>query len=140
MGLFTHHESASESAAFMGLILDGEALQTPNGSMPLGEITRAEFVRSVVPDGFGPEETSEAAVVGGAVVGAALFGGIGAVAGGLAGSTVKEEGPEHLRTESVQLIFETGSLEYRLDIPRDQEYAAVDFVDSVKHAMKHHRG
>ena len=108
--------------------------------MLIGDIKRAEFVRDVVPDGHGPEETSTAAVVGGAVVGAALFGGVGAVAGGLAGSTVKEEGPENFKTQSVQLVFETDSLDYAVDVPRDQEYAAVDFVDAVKHAVKHHKG
>ena len=140
MGLFSHHDSASESAEFLGLVLDGTALSTPAGPMVLGRITRAEFVRDVVPDGPGPEEASPAAVVGGVVVGAALFGEIGAVVGGLAGSTVKEAGPEHLRTQSVQLVFETDTLNYSIDIPRDQEYAAVDFVDAVKRAMKHHKG
>ena len=92
MGLFEHHESAPESAEFMGLLLDGEALSTPAGVMPLRDITKADFVRDIMPDGHGPEEVSTEAVVGGAVVGAALFGGIGAVAGGLAGSTVQGSG------------------------------------------------
>jgi outer membrane lipoprotein SlyB len=139
VGLFDHHESAPRPAEFMGLVLDAEALQTPAGSMPLGDITRAEFVRQIVPDGNGPEETSTAAVLGGAIVGAALFGGVGAVAGGLVGSTVKEGGPENFKTQSVHLVFETDSLDYAVDVPRDQEYAAVDFVDAVKHAVKHHK-
>ncbi len=83
---------------------------TPVGSMPLGEITRAEFIRKIVHDGYGPEETSAPAVVGGAVVGGVVFGAAGAVVGGLAGSTVKEPGAEQLRTDAVQLIFETGTL------------------------------
>jgi hypothetical protein len=140
MGLFDHHDREPEHAEFMGLVLDGVALSTPVGSMPLGEITRAEFKREVVSDGYGPEETSAAAVAGGAVVGGVLFGAVGAVAGGLAGSTVKEEGSEKLKTQSVQLIFETDSLDYSVDIPHEHEYAAVDFVDAVKRAMKHHRG
>jgi len=140
MGIFNHHDSAPRSAEFLGLVLDGTALSTPAGSMPLGQITRAEFVRDVVPDGPGPEETSAAAVVGGVVVGAALFGEIGAVVGGLAGSRVNEAGPEHLRTQSVQLVFATDALNYSVDIPRDQEYAALDFIDAVKRAMKHHKG
>jgi hypothetical protein len=139
MGLFSHHDSEPDSAEFMGLVLEGETLQTPVGLMPLGEITRAEFKRDVVADGHGPEETSAAAVAGGAVVGGVVFGAAGAVAGAVLGSTVKEEGAENFKTLSVQLIFETADLNYHLDVPRDKEYAAVDFVDAVKHAMKHHR-
>lgn len=137
MGLFDHHKSTSGPVHFMGLVLESDFLETPAGAMPLGDITRAEFVRTVESAGPGPEETSGAAVVGGAVVGGALFGAVGAVAGGLAGSTVKEEGPENLKTQAVQIVFETDAVSYHLDIPRDQEYAAVDFVDAVNHAVKH---
>jgi outer membrane lipoprotein SlyB len=140
MGLFHHHDAAVESAEFMGLILDREALQTPVGLMPLGEITRAEFVRDIVPDGHGPDESSAAAVVGGAVVGGALLGGVGAVAGAVAGSTVKEEGPERHKTLSVQLVFETDTLQHRIDVPRDQEYSAVDFAEAVQNAVKRRAG
>jgi hypothetical protein len=139
MGLFSHHDDAPETAEFMGLVLDADALQTPAGSMPLGEITRAEFYRKIVHDGYGPEETSAPAVVGGAVVGGVVFGAAGAVVGGLAGSTVKEQGAEQLRTDAVQLIFESGTLNYSMDIPRDQEGAAVSFAEAVKHAMKRHK-
>jgi hypothetical protein len=140
MGLFSHHDSEPDSAEFLGLALDGETLQTPAGSMPLGQITRAEFKRDVVADGHEPEETSTAAVAGGAVVGGVAFGAVGAVAGAVLGSTVKEDGAEMFKTVSVQLIFETADLDYHLDVPRDKEYAAVDFVDAVNHAIKHHRG
>jgi len=139
MGLFSHHDDAPETAEFLGLTLDADALRTPVGSMPLGEITRAEFYRNIVHDGYGPEETSTGAVVGGAVVGGALFGAAGAVVGGLAGSTVKEPGAEQLRTNAVQLIFATGTLDYSVDIPREQEGAAVAFADTVKHAVKRHK-
>jgi len=140
MGLFDHHDKKPETGAFMGLVLDEEFLHTPNGDMPIGSITRADFHRTIVSAGAGPEETSVPAVVGGAVVGGAVFGAAGAVVGGLAGSTVKEEGPEQLRTQAVQLIFESDGLEFRMDIPRDQEGAAVEFADTVQRAMKHHKG
>lgn len=139
MSLFSHHDRDPETGEFMGLVLDETALLTPAGTMPLGEITRAEFLRTLVHDGNGPEETSTPAVVGGAVVGGALFGVAGAVVGGYAGSTVKEEGREKLRTDSVQLIFDTDTLHYSLDIPREQEGGAVKFAESVKDAVKHHR-
>jgi hypothetical protein len=137
MSLF-HHDHEVEHAEFEGLVLDADGLLTPSGLMPLAEITRAEFLRTLVSDGYGPEETSDAAVVGGAVVGAAVFGVAGAVVGGLAGSTVKEEGQEKLKTASVQLIFETADLNFTMDISRDQEGAAYKFSESVKKAMKHH--
>jgi hypothetical protein len=139
MGLFSHHDDAPGTAEFLGLVLDADALHTPAGAMPLGEITRAEFYRKIVHDGYGPEETSAPAVVGGAVVGGVVFGAAGAVVGGLAGSTVKEPGEEQLRTDAVQLIFETNALKYSVDIPRDQEGGAIAFAESVKHAVKQHR-
>ena len=140
MGLFGHHEHEPETGEFMGLVLDETGLSTPVGLMTLDEITRAEFLRDIVEAGHGPEQSSAPAVVGGAVVGAALFGAVGAVAGGLAGSTVKEDGPVELRTQSVQLIFETKDLDYRMDIPREEEGAAVTFAETVKRALKHHAG
>ncbi len=138
MGLFSHHDKEPETAEFMGLVLNADALVTPVGDMPLGEIARAEFFRKIVHDGYGPDETSAPAVVGGAVVGGVVFGAAGAVVGGLAGSTVKEQGEEKLRSEAVQLIFETDTLNFTMDIPRDREGGAVAFAESVKHAMKRH--
>lgn len=137
MGLFSHNDHTPEHAEFMGLVLDGDSLQTPAGAMPLAEIKRAEFLRTIEGDGYGPDETSVPAVIGGAVVGGAVFGAAGAVVGGLAGSTVKEQGQEKLKTTAVQLIFATQSIDYSMDIPRDQEGAAYTFSETVKHAMKH---
>ena len=119
MGLFDRDDKEPEPAEYAGLVLDAEGLHTPVGLMPLGDVRRAEFLRNINGDGFGAEETSVPAVAGGAVVGGVLFGGVGAVAGGLLGSTVKEEGPERLRTDSVQLIFETDDLHFATDIPRE---------------------
>lgn len=140
MGWFDHESHESETGEFMGLVLGEEDLETPVGAMPIGEITRAEFVRTIIPGGQGPEETSVPAVVGGALVGGALFGTAGAIVGGVAGSTVKEEGPEELQTKSVQVIFGTSDTEFAMDVPRDKEYGAVEFVDTVKRAIEHHGG
>lgn len=131
-----HHE-------FMGLTLDDEALRTPDGDMPLGEITRAEFVRDAVVDGEKPstQETSPGAVAGGAIVGGALLGGAGAIGGALLGSTVKEEVPggPSIRTISVEVVFETADSEFSMSIPREEEVAAISFVKDVEKAVKHHR-
>lgn len=131
-----------QTKRFMDLLLDDEALHTPEGTMPLSEITRAEFVRDVVSDGPGPstERTSAPAVIGGAVVGGALLGTAGAVVGGLLGSTVKEEeaGAPSFHTASVKIVFETDSLVFSMEIPRDRETEAYHFVRAVQKAAKHH--
>jgi hypothetical protein len=139
MGLFSHHEDEPETGEFMGLVLGTEALQTPSGTMRLADITCAEFLRTIVEDGPGPEQTSTPAVVGGAAVGGALFGAQGAVVGGYAGSTVKEEGEEKLKTLAVQLIFKTDGLSFEMDIPREREDDAVAFAETVKSAVKRHK-
>ena len=136
MGLFSHHEDEPKTGEFMGLVLSPDALQTPGGTMQLADITCAEFSRTIVDDGPGAEQTSAPAVVGGAVVGSALFGVSGAVVGGYVGSTVKEEGEKKLRTLAVQLIFKTDDLSFDMDIPRDREEEAVAFAETVKRAVK----
>lgn len=127
---------------FADLLLDEDALHTPVGSMPLSEITRAEFVRDAVVGGAGPggQETSVEAVAGGAVVGGALFGTAGAVVGGLVGSTVKEEVPgrHHIHTNSVTLVFETPGLAFSMDIAREQEVDADRFARAVRRAVRRH--
>jgi len=128
--------------SFADLLLDDEFLHTPAGPMPLGEITRAEFVRDVVSDGIAPgtQETSVPAVVGGATAGGVLFGAAGAVVGGLLGSTVKEDVPgnPNVRTKSVTIVFETDSITYSMDISRDQEMNAHRFTQTVRKAVKRH--
>ena len=86
-------------------------------------------------------QTSAPAVVGGAIVGGALLGPAGAVAGGLLGSTVKEDvpGTPKWRTQSVKIIFETDSLLYSMDIAREQEMEANHFTQAVRKAAKHHQ-
>ena len=128
---------------FGELALDENGLHTPSGTMLLSEITRAELAREVVSDGQGPstQAPSAPAVVGGAVLGGALLGTAGAVAGGLLGSTVKEDvpGPTKWRTNSVKIVFETENLLYSADIARDQEMNANHFVQAVRKAVKRHR-
>lgn len=53
---------------FMGLVLDDATLRTPDGDIPLGDITRADFVRETAVGDRDPgtEETSMPAVAGGA--------------------------------------------------------------------------
>lgn len=133
----------SEPMRFAELVLDDDALHTPVGTMPLSEITRAEFLREVVSDGPAAStlQTSAPAVVGGAIVGGALLGPAGAVAGGLLGSTVKEDvpGTPKWRTQSVKIVFETDSLLYSMDIAREQEMEANHFARAVRRATKHHQ-
>lgn len=131
------------SEYFADLVLDEDALHTPEGTMPLPEITRAEFVRDAVVSSPGPstQETSVPAVAGGAVVGGALFGTVGAVAGGLLGSTVKEDvpGTPRVHTKSVTIVFETQTRAYSMDIARQQEVDADRFVRAVRKAVKRSR-
>jgi len=128
---------------FADLRLEQDALHTPVGMMPLSEIVRAEFVREVVHDGpaTSTQEASAPAVVGGAAVGAVVFGPVGAVAGGLLGSTAKEDVPGRpaIHTKSVTLIFETSDVSFSMDVPRDQEVKANDFANAVRRAAKHIR-
>ncbi len=132
-----------EHEEFMGLVLDDGVLHTPEGPMDLDDLTRAEFVRDVVSVGHGTstQGPSTSAVVGGAVVGGALFGGAGAVVGGLLGSSVKQDvpGAPEYRTASVKLVFETGSSDFSMDIPRDKEVDARKFAQSVERARKRHK-
>ena len=131
------------SERFANLVLGKDALLTPEGVMPLSEITRAEFARDAVVEGTDPgtQETSAPAVAGGAVVGGALFGTVGAVAGGLLGSTVKEDVPgrHRIHTNSVRIVFETEQLTFSMDIAREDEVDADRFVQAVRKAVKHHR-
>ena len=128
---------------FMDLLLDDDTLRTPEGTMPLSEITRAEFVRDVVSDGPGPstQRTSAPAVIGGAIVGGALLGTAGAIGGGLLGSTVKEDVPDrpHYHTNSVEIVFQTDDLTYSMDISREHEMDANNFVKAVRKAVKRHK-
>jgi len=129
----------SAAKNFMGLVLDDEGLHTPDGTFALRELTRAEFVRDVQRAGSGASttETSGGAVAGGAVLGGVLLGPVGAVGGALLGSSVKrqEAGAPVYATKSVQLVFETATGGFSLDIPRSQESAGYEFSRVVQRAM-----
>jgi hypothetical protein len=122
------------------MTLDETSLHTPVGVMPLAGITRAEFCREV--DRVDPspttQETSAPAVVGGAAVGGALLGGVGAVVGGVLGSSVKDDvpGTPRVHTKSVKLVFETPTLRYSMDVDRDHEMAAHNFAGDVRGAVR----
>ncbi len=129
----------TDSAVFMDLTLDSAGLHTPEGTMALSDLTRAEFLRDLDKEdaqsyGGGP---STGAVVGGAVVGGIVAGVPGAIGGALIGGAVSDEGPHHsYRGSTVQIVFATKSDTYRRDIAREDEHAAYEFVQLVKKAMK----
>lgn len=99
---------------FMDLALDDEGLHTPDGTLKLAWITRAEVVRHRSRGtAEGGSDPSPAGVVGGALLGGAIAGPVGLLAGGLLGSTIKQEGSSSAgipRTTSASLIFESPDL------------------------------
>jgi hypothetical protein len=131
------------TAGFMGLHLDKDVLRTPDGDLPLADVTRAEFVREAVVDGRKPDaqETSAPAVAGGAAAGGVLLGVPGAVVGGLLGSAVKEDvaGGPSIKTLSVHVVFETEDVQYSTAVPREEEVNAIRFVRKVEDAVRRHR-
>lgn len=132
------------SAEFMDLVLDDQDLHTPEGAMAISDLTCADFVRDIVRGDAGPDgrETSPAAALGGAAVGGALFGAVGAVGGAIAGSTYKEDvsGTREVESNTVRLVFETATNSYTMDVPRDAEEDAHDFIDKVNKALEEYRG
>lgn len=118
------------------LRLDGDGLHTPDGVMPIASITRAELVRSFSRTSETTVGSDPAAVAGGAVLGGVVAGPVGMLAGGLLGSTVKEERTEPgvPRTTSVTLVFESPELAYSVTYGRDRLVEAEGFVRAVKDA------
>lgn len=122
---------------FMDLALDEEGLHTPDGVLKLHGITRADIIRNRSRDqGETESETSAPSVLGGALLGGAIAGPLGALGGGLLGSTVKHEsgGDGVPRTVSASLIFESPDLAYSTTVPRDRVEEAEAFVAAVKGA------
>jgi hypothetical protein len=123
---------------FMDLALDDTGLHTPDGTLGLGSITRAEVIRHMSRQGGGARtETSPGGVIGGALIGGALAGPIGLAAGGLLGSTIKRErsGSQGVpRTTSASLIFESDELAYSTVVTRERLEEAEAFVAAVKGA------
>lgn len=125
-------------ASFKDLTLDDEGLSTPGGFMPLGSITKAEFVRNAVHEGGTPAtETNTPGVVGGAVVGGVVAGAAGAVAGGLIGSQITtESGGEasYSRTVSASIAFQAGDVSYATEVGVFDVEDAEAFVCEVRTA------
>ena len=125
-------------AHFKNLALDDEGLHTPDGLMPLGQITAAEFARKTVTEnGAAPTETNTPGIAAGVVVGGVVAGAAGALAGGLIGSTIESEtgGEEpYARTTSATIAFATSDATYSADVPAFDVEAAEAFVDKVRAA------
>ncbi len=127
------------TATFMDLTLDAAGVHTPEGTMPLNDLVKAEFIRDLDKEdaqsyGGGP---STGAVVGGAVVGGVVAGVPGAIGGALLGGALTDEEPHRVnRGSTVQIVFATKSATYRRNVEREDEHAAYEFVQRVKKAMK----
>jgi len=117
---------------FMDLALDEEGLHTPDGVLMLNGITRADIIRNRTRDYSGSGyDTSGAGILGGAIAGP-----LGAIGGGLYGSTAKRESRNGgiMRTTSATLIFESPDLAYSTKVSRDRVEEAQAFVAAVKGA------
>lgn len=124
---------------FLDMALDDEGLHTPDGTLHLSSITKAEAVRNFSHSGGGTESgTSAAGVAGGALVGGLLAGPVGMLGGGLLGSTIRRD--HHVegvpRSTSATLIFESPELAYTVTVSRDRLVDAEGFVDAVKQAVR----
>ena len=122
---------------FMDLALDEEGLHTPDGVLTLNEITRADIIRNRSRDyGGSGYDTSGTGILGGALLGGAIAGPIGAIGGGLLGSTYERESGNggFPRTISATLIFESPDLAYSTKVSRDRVEEAQAFVAAVKGA------
>ncbi|MDA3937359.1 MAG: hypothetical protein PF636_11010 [Actinomycetota bacterium] len=122
---------------FMSLALDEEGLHTPDGVLTLNRVTRADIIRNRSRDyGERGSETPGAGILGGALLGGAIAGPLGAVGGGLLGSSVKRErsGGGIPRTTSATLIFESPDLAHSTTVSRDRVEEAQAFVVAVKAA------
>jgi hypothetical protein len=121
---------------FMDLALDEEGLHTPDGVLALKGITRADIIRNRTRDYGGSGYDTGAGILGGALIGGAIAGPLGAIGGGLYGSTAKRESGNGgiMRTTSATLIFESPDLAYSTKVSRDRVEEAQAFVAAVKKA------
>ncbi|PTN38957.1 hypothetical protein [Desulfonatronum sp. SC1] len=127
---------------FMDLVLDEEGVHTPDGVLTLNKITRADIIRNrSLEYGGGGYHASGAGILSGSVIGGAIAGPLGAIGGGLLGSTVEQESGNNgiMRTTSATLIFESPELAYSTKVSRDRVEEAQAFVDAVKNAAERRR-
>jgi len=101
----------------------------------LNGITRADIIRNRSRD-YGGSGYGGAGVLGGAVLGGAIAGPLGAIGGGLLGSTYERESGNdgYMRTTSATLIFESPELAYSTKVSRDRVDEAQAFVAAVRKA------
>ena len=124
---------------FLDMALDEDGLHTPDGTLSLSSITKAEVVRNFSRSGGGTESgASPAGVAGSALVGGLLAGPVGVLGGGLLGSTIKRERRIEgvPRSTSATLIFESSDLAYTVTVSRDRMPEAEGFVAAVKQAAR----
>jgi hypothetical protein len=120
---------------FMDLALDEDGLHTPDGVLALKGITRADIIRNRSRD-YSGSGYGGSGILGGALLGGAIAGPLGAIGGGLLGSTAERESGNNgiMRTTSATLIFESPDLAYSTKVSRDRVEEAQAFVAAVKGA------
>lgn len=123
---------------FDDLALDDDGLHTPDGTFDLRSLTRADAVRHrAVPASDGSSDYSVADTLGGALLGGAIAGPLGAVAGGVLGSRTRHASDDLggvPRTVSASLMFESPELAYVTRVGRDRVEEAEAFVAAVRTA------
>jgi len=127
---------------FLNLVLDDEGLHTPEGTLALSRISKAELIRQSVDDSeaeqSSPSSPSYAGAVGGALVGGAVAGAAGAVGGALLGSTLdrNDAGAEEEvhRTVAATIKFASPELAYTTTVRVSRVQEAQEFVEAVQQA------
>jgi uncharacterized protein YcfJ len=127
---------------FLNLVLDDEGLHTPEGTLVLARITKAELIRETVDDSeaepSSPDSPSYGGVVGGALVGGAVAGAAGAVGGALVGSALDRDdadGEEDVhRTVAATIQFASPELAYTTTVRVSRVQEAQEFVEAVQQA------
>lgn len=137
--LLPHEGIAVASRSFLDLALDSDELRTPDGVIPLEELTRAELVRhrDAVSD-RGQSTSSIGAVAGGALIGGVLAGPLGALAGAALGSGARYQSTDSGSnvTRSATLFIESSSVSYSTGLRIDQIADAQDFINAVHDRMR----
>ena len=127
---------------FLNLVLDDEGLHTPEGTLALSRIDKAELIRESVDDSPAEQSSSDSSsyggVVGGALVGGTVGGAVGAVGGALLGSTLDkpdDDGDEDVqRTVGATIQFASPELAYTTTVRVSRVQEAQEFVEAVQQA------